>query len=53
MEYFKKFGVSVSELKEANNLSSNLLSIGQNLIIPGKVPEKKVMNMLFKRRYFI
>lgn len=37
----KKFGVSVSELKEANNLSSNLLSIGQNLIIPGKVPEKE------------
>lgn len=37
----RKFGVSVSELKEANNLSSNLLSIGQNLIIPGKVPEKE------------
>lgn len=37
----KKFGVSVSELKEANNLSGNLLSIGQNLIIPGKVPEKE------------
>ena len=37
----KKFGVSVSELKEANNLSSNLLSIGQNLIIPGKVSEKE------------
>lgn len=38
----KKFGVSVSELKEANNLSSNLLSIGQNLIIPGKVPQKEI-----------
>lgn len=37
----KKFGVSVSELKEANNLSSNLLSIGQNLIIPGKISEKE------------
>lgn len=37
----RKFGVTVSELKEANNLSSNLLSIGQNLIIPGKVPEKE------------
>lgn len=36
----RKFGVTVAELKEANNLSSNLLSIGQNLIIPGKVPEK-------------
>ena len=32
----RKFGVTVNELKEANNLSSNLLSIGQNLIIPGK-----------------
>lgn len=37
----RKFGVSVSELKEANNLSSNLLSIGQNLIIPGKISEKE------------
>lgn len=37
----KKFGVSVSELKDANNLSSNLLSIGQNLIIPGKISEKE------------
>lgn len=36
----RKFGVTVAELKEANNLSSNLLSIGQNLIIPGKVSEK-------------
>ena len=32
----KKFGVSVDELKNANNLSSNLLSVGQNLIIPVK-----------------
>lgn len=32
----RKFGVTVNELKEANNLSSNLLSVGQNLIIPGK-----------------
>lgn len=32
----RKFGVSVNELKKVNNLSSNLLSIGQNLIIPGK-----------------
>ena len=38
----RKFGVSVSELKEANNLSSNLLSIGQNLIIPGKVSQKEI-----------
>ena len=32
----KKFGITVDELKNANNLSSNLLSVGQNLIIPGK-----------------
>ena len=32
----RKFGVSVDELKNANNLSSNLLSVGQNLIIPVK-----------------
>lgn len=32
----KKFGITVDKLKNANNLSSNLLSVGQNLIIPGK-----------------
>lgn len=32
----RKFNVTVDELKNANNLSSNLLSVGQNLIIPGK-----------------
>ena len=32
----KKFGLSVDELKLANNLSSNLLNIGQNLFIPNK-----------------
>lgn len=30
----KKYGISVDELKSANNLSSNLLSVGQNLLIP-------------------
>ena len=30
----KKTGVSVEEIKAANNLSSNLLNIGQKLIIP-------------------
>ena len=30
----KKFGVSVNLLKEANNLVTNMLSIGQKLIIP-------------------
>ena len=32
----KKFGITVDELKQANNLTSNLLSIGQNLYIPTK-----------------
>ena len=32
----KRYGVSVDELKKANNLSSNLLTIGQKLIIPGE-----------------
>jgi len=30
----KKFDISVLELKEVNNLSSNMLTIGQKLIIP-------------------
>lgn len=34
----KKFGISVEELKAANNLSSNLLNIGQVL----KIPEEEV-----------
>lgn len=32
----RKFDITVDELKNANNLSSNLLSVGQNLIIPSK-----------------
>lgn len=32
----KKYGITVDELKDANNLTSNLLSIGQNLLIPTK-----------------
>ena len=32
----KKFGITIDELKQANNLSSNLLSVGQNLYIPTK-----------------
>jgi len=34
-----RFGVTVNELKRANNLTSNLLSIGQTLIIPRTTPE--------------
>ena len=32
----KKYGISVDSLKKANNLTSNLLKIGQKLIIPSK-----------------
>ena len=35
----KKYGITVNELKQANNLTSNLLSIGQNLLIPTKESE--------------
>lgn len=34
----RKYGISVNELKELNGLSSNLLSVGQTLIVSG-VPE--------------
>lgn len=33
----KKYGVTLDELKKTNNLSSNILSINQKLIIPDKV----------------
>lgn len=33
----KKFDISVDEIKQINNLSSNMLSIGQKLIIPKDV----------------
>ena len=35
-----KFGVNVNTLKDINNLTSNTLSIGQILKIPGKVTDK-------------
>lgn len=34
----KRFNVGISELKEANNLTSNLISVGQSLVIPGVAP---------------
>ncbi|MDE6284236.1 MAG: LysM peptidoglycan-binding domain-containing protein [Bacilli bacterium] len=36
----RKYNVSVDELKQANNLSGNLLNVGQNLIIPSLQDEK-------------
>ncbi|MBN2653786.1 MAG: C40 family peptidase [Nitrospirae bacterium] len=37
----KKHNVSIDKIKYANNLTSNRLSVGTRLIIPGKVPDKK------------
>lgn len=36
----KKYGVTVDELKSANNLTSNLLNVGQRLKIPSAVEEE-------------
>ena len=33
----KKYGIGVNELKEANNLTSNLITIGQELMIPVRI----------------
>lgn len=37
----KRLNVGVSEIKKANNLSSNLISIGQKLVIPGMAPSEQ------------
>ncbi|HNX05700.1 MAG TPA: LysM peptidoglycan-binding domain-containing protein [Opitutales bacterium] len=34
----KKFGVSLAELRAANNLSSDTIKVGQKLVIPGAAP---------------
>lgn len=34
----KRFNVGVDEIKSANNLTSNLISVGQKLVIPGAAP---------------
>ena len=36
-----KFGISVNKLKELNNLSSNLISIGQNLLVKENVSNEE------------
>ena len=46
----RKFGVTVNDLKKVNNLSSNLLSIGQNLIIPGKKNNTSSNEYVVKKR---
>lgn len=40
----KKLGVTVDELKKANNLTSNSLSIGQLLKVPSKQPQEELPN---------
>ena len=42
----KKFNTTVDELKKTNNLSSNLLSIGQKLIIPNVI-ENNINNTTY------
>ena len=37
----KRFNVGVSELKSANGLTSNLISVGQKLVIPGVAPSNQ------------
>ena len=37
----KRFNVGINEIKSANNLSSNLISVGQKLIIPGAAPSNQ------------
>lgn len=47
----RKYGISVDKLKEINNLSSNLLSIGQKLLVPkigGKTYIVKAGDNLYK-----
>ena len=34
----KRFNVGINEIKNANNLTSSLISVGQQLIIPGAAP---------------
>lgn len=34
----KRFNVGITEIKNANNLTSNLISVGQSLVIPGVAP---------------
>ena len=42
------YGISVLELKAANNLTSNLLSVGQTLIIPSSSTNANYFNYTVK-----
>lgn len=45
----KVYGISVDELKKANNLTSNNLSIGQTLIIPSKKESTNQITYVVKK----
>lgn len=45
----KKYGLTVDELKQANNLTSNLISVGQNLLIPKKEAETSTNEYIVKK----
>ncbi|MEG1288160.1 MAG: LysM peptidoglycan-binding domain-containing protein [Bacilli bacterium] len=44
----KKFKITINELKDANNLQSNLLSVGQNIIIPKKEIKEELITYTVK-----
>ncbi|MEG1506964.1 MAG: LysM peptidoglycan-binding domain-containing protein, partial [Bacilli bacterium] len=44
----KKFKLTINELKDANNLQSNLLSVGQNIIIPKKEIKEELITYTVK-----
>ncbi len=43
----KRFNVGVEEIKEVNNLTSNLINIGQELIIPGFPPPTQIEGVTY------
>lgn len=43
----KRFNVGVNKLKETNNLNTNLVSVGQQLVIPGVAPSDQT-NVTYK-----
>lgn len=48
----RKYGISVDKLKDINNLSSNLLSVGQKLLVPKVGEFKDWLLCLFTEPYY-
>ena len=46
----KQYGVSVSDIKRANGLTSSTISIGQTLIIPSEIEERPKENVYIVQR---